>query len=185
MSHSTLGRALGTLLLLAFIGLGGPVSQAQTAAGSSGSGIRLLDSEPSYLDLGVGAFDIQGHRESSTTAEGRVEFRYGQKLFFLGPAVGVLANPQGGVFGYAGVYTDIAFGRFVLTPLGGVGAYHRGGSEDLGGVFQFRISANLAYEFDNHSRLGANFAHISNAGIHNRNPGDNEVLLTYALPLPF
>jgi lipid A 3-O-deacylase len=74
-------------------------------------------------------------------------------------------------------------GNFILTPLAAVGGYHKGGSEDLGGTIQFRLSANLAYEFDNQTRLGVQFAHISNAGIHNFNPGDNELLLTYAIPL--
>jgi hypothetical protein len=31
------------------------------------------------------------------------------------------------------------------------------------------------------SRLGVQFAHISNAGLHKRNPGDNELLTKYAL----
>jgi lipid A 3-O-deacylase len=147
--------------------------------------LQIMGDEPSYIDLAAGAFDIQGHRESPTAPEGRVEFRFGQKLLYFGPAAGILANTQGGFFGYAGFYADFAWDRFVLTPLGAFGAYHRGGSEDLGGVFQFRISANLAYELDNSQRLGVTFAHISNAGIHKRNPGDNEILATYAFPLPF
>ncbi len=125
--------------------------------------LQVIADEPSYIDLAAGAFDIQGHRELPTAPEGRGEFRFGRKLFYVGPAAGVLANTQGGVFGYAGFYTDFAWDRFVLTPLGAIGAYHRGGSEDLGGVFQFRIAANLAYEFDNAGRLGVTFAHISNA----------------------
>lgn len=112
-----------------------------------------------------------------------VQFRFGKKLLYIGPVIGVLANTQGGIFGYAGFYSDIRFGRFVMTPLAGAGAYSRGGSEDLGGVFQFRLSFALSYKFDNRSRLGVQFGHISNAGIHARNPSDNEALLTYAIPL--
>ena len=175
-------RVLGMLAMSLLVGLGTSAALAQTTPPRN---FQLLGDEPSYLDLGVGAFDIQGHRESPTTFEGRVEFRYGQKLFFIGPTAGVLANAQGGIFGYAGFYADIAWWRLVLTPLAAMGAYHRGGSEDLGGVFQFRIGAKLAYEFDNNQRLGAEFVHISNAGIHKRNPGDNEILATYAFPLPF
>ena len=183
MRHRTnFWRVLGMLAMFALVGLGTNAALAQSAPPRN---FQLLGNEPSYLDLGVGAFDIQGHRESSTSAEGRVEFRYGQKLFYIGPTAGVLATTRGGIFGYAGFYTDIAWWRFVLTPLGAVGAYHRGGDEDLGGVFQFRIGAKLAYELNNGQRLGAEFVHISNAGIHNRNPGDNEILATYAFPLPF
>jgi hypothetical protein len=116
-------------------------------------------------------------------AEGRIEFRYGQKFLHIGPAVGVLANNKGGAFGYGGIYSDIKYGDFVVTPLGAIGGYHRGGSEDLGGTFQFRLSLNVAYELSGQSRLGVQFAHISNAGIQSRNPGDNEVLATYAIPI--
>lgn len=185
MEHgTTLRRATGMLVLLALLGLGGGAALAQSPSPADRE-LQLLGDEPSYLDLGAGAFDIQGHREAPTAPEGRVEFRYGQKFLYFGPLAGVLANTQGGVFGYAGFYTEAAWGRIVLTPVGALGFYHRGGSEDLGGVFQFRTSASLAYEFDGGSRLGVQFAHISNAGLHKRNPGDNEMLATYAFPLPF
>ncbi|MEB8491533.1 acyloxyacyl hydrolase, partial [Acidithiobacillus ferriphilus] len=42
-----------------------------------------------------------------------------------------------------------------------------------------------AYQFANQSRLGIKIAHISNAYIANEDPGEDEVLLTYALPLSF
>jgi lipid A 3-O-deacylase len=179
------GLTLRALLVLAVVAAGIDAAQAQTAQRPMDAGLQLLGNEPSYLDLGAGAFDIQGHRESPTNPEGRVEFRYGRKFLYFGPAAGVLATTRGGVFGYAGFYTDIAWGRFVLTPLGAVGFYHRGSDENLGGVFQFRTSATVAYEFDGGSRLGVQFAHISNAGIHKANPGDNEMLVTYGIPLPF
>jgi lipid A 3-O-deacylase len=60
--------------------------------------------------------------------------------------------------------------------------YRRGSGEDLGGVFQFRLSANLAYQFHGGWRLGVHFAHISNAGIYARDPGDDELLLTVKTP---
>jgi len=181
-----LRRALCALTVsAALIGIGAGTASAQSTARPMDAGLQLLGDEPSYIDLGAGAFDIQGHRESPTNPEARVEFRYGQKFFYIGPAAGVLATTRGGVFGYAGFYGDIAWGRFVLTPLGAVGFYHQGSDENLGGGFQFRISANVAYEFDAGSRLGVQFAHISNAGLHKRNPGDNEMLVTYGIPLSF
>jgi hypothetical protein len=41
----------------------------------------------------------------------------------------------------------------------------------------------LSYQFDNQARLGLQFAHISNAGLSSHNPGENELLLSYAFPL--
>lgn len=178
------GLSLRALFVLVVVAAGIDAAQAQSTRPMD-AGPQLLGNGPSYIDLGAGAFDIQGHRESPTNPEGRVEFRYGQKFLYFGPLAGVLATTRGGVFGYAGFYTDIVWGRFVLTPVGAFGFYHRGSDENLGGVFQFRTSANVAYEFDGGSRLGFQFAHISNAGIHKANPGDNEMLVTYGLPLPF
>jgi lipid A 3-O-deacylase len=175
----------GVLTSIALIGLANAEPLAQGPSNPGERGLQLLGDEPSYLDFGVGVFNNQGHNRSPATAEGRVEFRFAEKLLYFGPAAGLLVNTRGGVFGYAGIYTDIVWGRFVLTPFGGLGFYDRGSGEDLGGAFQFRLSANLAYEFDGGSRLGAQFAHISNAGIHARNPGDDELLLTFALPLRF
>jgi hypothetical protein len=86
------------------------------------------------------------------------------------------------VYGYAGGYADIALDRFIVTPLAAVGAYSRGSSQDLGGVFQFRLSLEAAYQLDSGSRIGVKFAHISNAGIDDRNPGENELLATYSIP---
>jgi lipid A 3-O-deacylase len=108
-----------------------------------------------------------------------------RNFLYIGPAAGIFGTTSGGVFDYAGFYADVTWGRFVSTPLGAVGFYRRGSDENLGGTFQFRISASLAYQLDSGSRLGTQFAHISNAGLHKSNPGDNEVLATYSLPLPF
>ncbi|HJT06016.1 MAG TPA: acyloxyacyl hydrolase, partial [Stellaceae bacterium] len=82
-------------------------------------------------------------------------------------------------------YADVRLGNLVITPFGGLGGYHRGDGEHLGGTFQFRLSLAVAYEFANRSRLGVQYAHISNARIHDINPGDNELLVTYSLPLGF
>jgi lipid A 3-O-deacylase len=145
--------------------------------------IQVLRDEPSYLEFGAGAFNIQENRDSSTSAEGKVEFRYGKKLWGIGPAVGVLANTQGGLLGYAGFYSDFKYDRFVMTPLAAFAAYHRGGSEDLGGVFEFRLSLTFAYQFDDMSRLGLLVGHISNANIHDKNPSENDLMLTYSIPI--
>lgn len=148
---------------------------------------NYIADNPSYLDFGVGAFDVD---HSNQSAAGYVEYRYGKKLFnIVGPLAGIMANTDGGVFGYGGIYGDAKFWNLVVTPFFSVGGYHRGGSKDLGGVFQFREGITIAYEFDKGfnqgSRIGFRYAHISNAGIHDRNPGENELLLTYAIPLPF
>lgn len=153
------------------------------AASGARSEVTLLGDEASYVDLGAGAFNLLSTHGKTPTSEGTLEFHYGDKLWGLGPAAGVLVNGQGGVFGYGGIYADFARGPWLFTPLLAVGGYSRGDSEELGGVFEFRLSATLAYRFAGGARLGLEFGHISNAGIHSTNPSDNEALVSLALPL--
>lgn len=141
---------------------------------------------PSYLEADLGAFNIRGSEDHDAAMVGEAEFRYGRRRLFLGPVAGIVANTQGAVFGYIGIYTDIFVGRhIVITPLAGLGGYDRGSSLDLGGTFAFRLSAELAYQFDNQSRAGLKFGHISNAGLYAKDPGEDELLVSYSVPLRF
>jgi hypothetical protein len=145
---------------------------------------RLIMNEPSYLEFGSGAFNVQGHDETPVSAEGSIEYHYGRKFFWLGPALGLLGTHRGGLFGYAGFYSDIKIAPFVITPMAGVGVYRRGGTLDLGGPLAFRLGVAAAYQFNDFSLVGVKLARISNLGAYNRNPGDNEILLTYTMPIP-
>lgn len=152
-----------------------------------GSVAPALAQDGDALAIGLGVFSVE--EEEERTAELRLEYHPRYRLFedslwqdFDGfaPVLGLMANADGGVFGYGGFQTDIALAeRWVVTPAAGIGGYHEGGSSDLGGVFQFHLGLTLAYGFDNGDRLGLTWAHISNGGIHDANPAANSVLLTY------
>jgi lipid A 3-O-deacylase len=144
---------------------------------------QLYGDGPSYLDLGIGAFDALEGSGGQASADARLEFRFGQKLGFIGPAVGVLANTDGGWFGYGGIYADIVYKSLVITPLLSAGAFKEGCGRDLGGTFQFRSALGLAWQFANGARLGLQAAHISNADLHEHNPGEEDFLVTFAWPL--
>ena len=59
-----------------------------------------------------------------------------------------------------------------LRPASPAGPYLRGRGKDLGHVFEIRSGLEIAYRFNNRSRLGLLFYHISNAGLgDDRNPG--------------
>ena len=111
----------------------------------------------------------------------RSEFRVGTKLAFIGPALGLLANSDGGVFGYLGLYLDLVIGPVTVTSMLAAGGYCEGSSTDLGGVFQFRESLAVGWRFGNGFLLGIKFAHISNADIHGMNPGSEDLMVTYTL----
>jgi hypothetical protein len=184
MKDVRIGRPALALALLCSIGTGAAAAQTSGVPLTLGP-INVAGDDASYLDLAAGSFGTRPRHVAPDAAEGRIELRYGKKLYYLGPALGLLANTRGGVFGYAGLYADLHLGDVVITPLGGVGGYHRGDGEALGGTFEFRLSLAAAYQFADRSRLGLQYGHISNAGSHRINPGDNELLVTYAFPLGF
>lgn len=145
-------------------------------------GVELLGSGPNLVDFGLGVFDVNEESNGSAAAAGRLELRFGNKFLFVGPAAGILGTSDGGIYGYGGFYADIRFKNFVLTPLLAIGGYRKGSGKDLGGVFEFRESITFAYQFDGGSRLGLQVAHMSNASIYDRNPGQQDVFVTYAVP---
>lgn len=139
--------------------------------------------DPSFLTLSLGYFDVV--RDDDAAIAAGVEWMSSRRmLWVLQPMVGAMATSESGLYGYAGVGTDIFFGRrWVLTPSIAAGAYDKGAGKDLGHTLEFRSSLSLAYRFDNRSRLGLRFYHMSNAGISDRNPGVEVLDLIYSIPL--
>lgn len=143
-------------------------------------GLATAD-EPDFITLGVGSFDVNDEERS---AEFRAEYRSDLRIWKVYPFFGGAVNSDGGVYAYSGLALDIFMGRrIVLTPQAALVAYEDGDSKDLGGVFQFRTGGEIAFRFDDYSRLGLTFHHISNAGIHDDNPGANMAAIIYAIPL--
>jgi len=157
---------------LAFVGLSLPQP----------SSAQILQDAPRLLSLGVGAFDvIQG---DDMAADFRVEYRHNKGLWFFRPWVSGEVTSDGALYGAAGFHSDFHLGsRIVVTPSFGVGAYYEGAGLDLGSVIEFRSQLEVAYRFDDQSRLGVAISHLSNAGIGDRNPGTEIATLYYSLPL--
>jgi hypothetical protein len=183
-----LSRQLGSALLLA-LGMTA-FGLAPALAQSPPEGLRLgpltiLTQAPTLLDLGAGVYDIIGNAHRNETGAADAELRLGQRWGGVGPAVGTIVDARGGGMAYLGIDSDVALGPVIVTPLAGLGGWWHGGhnDENLGGTFEFRLSLAAAYAFDNGSRLGLRFGHISNADIHKVNPGENDVMATYAFPL--
>ncbi|MDH3414440.1 MAG: acyloxyacyl hydrolase [Gammaproteobacteria bacterium] len=135
--------------------------------------------------VGLGEFNAFNQRTpkgDGPSAMANLEYRFGKKISYLGFALGGLMNTNSGSFVYVGNYVDIGYKNYVITPLLSVGSYRKGAGPDLGGTLQFRSSITLAYELEDGSRVGVRVAHISNAGIHDENPGANEFLVTYGFP---
>jgi lipid A 3-O-deacylase len=144
--------------------------------------VSLVVNDPAQLALGAGAFDAISGRDTAGLFDG--EYRFGTKLFYLRPMVGVQVTTKGALYGYGGFGLDVAIGKhWILTPNAAVGAFERGDGTDLGSWVEFRTGAELDYHFADQSRLGVAFHHISNAGLTKQNPGEEQLTLVYSLPL--
>ena len=138
--------------------------------------------EPAFVSFGAGYYDLF---DDEAAGEARLEYRFSeaQKLFFFSPFVGFTATTDAATYGYAGVGIDVFFGRrLVVTPNFAVGIYGEGDGKDLGHAIEFRSGIEVAYRFDDYSRLGLSFTHISNAGLDERNQGVESLVLMYSVP---
>ena len=138
--------------------------------------------DPDFLAFQVGAFDfIQGDDSAGAFA---MEYRFDERLWIFKPFGGMMGTTDGALHVYGGILLDVFFGRRVVFTLGfAPGLYHDSTGKDLGSAIEFRSSGEIAYRLDNRSRIGVMVNHVSNAGIDDRNPGTEILMLTYAIAL--
>jgi len=159
------------------------VAIAHPAAGQIAFG---SPTDPPRIATGGGAFDVlPNNRQPGSGASGLAlgEYRFGDVLWILAPFVGAFGTGKGAFYGYGGFGFDINLGeRLVVTPSTAVGYFTHGTGIDLGANCEFRSGAEFAYRFENLSRLGVGFYHISNAGIGKHDPGAEFVTLVLTMP---
>lgn len=171
MTRTTGRRLRPALLLLALL-----AAPAAPAAGAD-----LVDG----FGLSAGVFNVLN---SDSSAEAGFELRLrtlfegtSERPWVLRPAVGAMANGDGGLYGYAGFRLELPLGeRWLLVPQTAAGVYDRGDGKELGGSVQFRSGLELGYRFTEAHRLGAVFYHLSNAGLEDPNPGSESLALIWS-----
>jgi len=138
----------------------------------------------SRLSFGVGQYDVINTVDSA--ADFRVEYRLSEPMLFdlLTPWVGLEVTSDETVWGGGGLLFDYPIGnRWYLVPSLGVGLYDRGRSAlRLGHVIEFRSQLELAYQFDNLSRVAFAISHLSNASLSSDNPGVEVLTLYWQIP---
>lgn len=150
----------------------------------SGTALAEERAQPDLFSLGAGKFDVDDNHPRNEAADFRLEYRFGSALLEAGdwltvrPWVGAEVTSDGGVYGGGGLLMDIPIGPLNLTPSFGAGLHYDGNGKQLGSALEFRSQAELSYRFENDSRLGIAYGHISNGGITEANPG-SEILTVY------
>ncbi len=131
--------------------------------------------------LSGGAFDA--NRRFNPATEFGLQWRGGGRFWRFGPLAGVMATSDSGFDAYGGFSLDLPVGtRLVLRGSFAPSYYSKGNGKDLQGHLQFRSGVEAGWRFGNELRLGVELYHLSNASLQDRNPGEESLVLTLALP---
>jgi len=139
-------------------------------------------SQDDYVAVYSGLFDIT--QSDNSAVQFGAEYRFADIYHGLRPAIGGNVTTDGALYGYGGFFWDVPLTeRIIFTPNFVAGAYSDGDGKDLHHAIEFRSGLELSYQFEQGSRLGVGFNHISNASLGDHNPGAETLLLVYQLPL--
>ena len=146
-----------------------------------------VSSGSSFFTLGAGLFDVTEPEDISFV--GLVDYRFSPRLFpglyderfhGVGPIAGILANTDGGFYGFGGIFLDIRWDeKIIILPSLSVGGYSQNDSKKLGGVLEFKPEFYIGYKLNAQNLVGLSLQHISNASFHNKNPGVNMIIFTW------
>ncbi|MEZ0225940.1 MAG: acyloxyacyl hydrolase [Alphaproteobacteria bacterium] len=135
----------------------------------------------SFFGLSIGAYDVS---HDKLAASFNLEWQPGTRIIgVLQPLFGAFVTTRGSVMGYGGIGAPFHIGKRVFVmPSFAVGAYGKGGGYDLGRTLAFRAGTELAYEFDDKSRIGLNIHAISNGESLRRKDRTEIISLVYTVP---
>lgn len=136
--------------------------------------------DPSFIRFGAGYYDVN---DDQGAGEFHMEYISGSKWWVFNPFAGLMATTDSAFYAYGGIRLDLFVGRrLVITPSFAPGLYTDGDGKDLGYPVEFRSAIEFAYRFDDRSRLGLSFYHLSNASLDDNNPGTEVATLHYSYP---
>lgn len=146
---------------------------------------RVVEVQPntSFFGLSVGMYDPFSHGKQAASLN--LEFQPGVQIAgILQPLFGALVTTNGALMGYGGVGIPFHIGtHYRLMPSVAVGAYHRGGGVDLHHALGFRVGTELAYVYDDNSRIGLNMHVLSSGASLGREDRTEVIGLAYTVPL--
>ncbi len=145
---------------------------------------RVVEVQPdtSFFGLSVGMYDPVTHSEKA--ASFNLEWQPGVKIVgFLQPLFGAMVTTNGAMLGYGGLGVPVQISdRVMLMPSVALGAYRKGGGYDLGRTLAFRVGTELAYQFEDKSRIGLNMHILTNGRSTDREDRTEVFGITYTVP---
>lgn len=168
-------------LLAGALGIMPASGQAQ---GYKAGPVTFAGSARDRLVVGAGVNSPVFSPDDTTAGAVALGYRFGHKLWVLGPSLSVLGGADLALHVGAGIYTDIEIGPVVITPEVQAGYYNQGdGGTDLGSPFAFQSLIEVAWEIPSGGRFGLRLSHLSNAGLYEDNPGTETILAIASFPV--
>jgi hypothetical protein len=138
--------------------------------------------------LSAGEFDLERASDEGPLAAGIVVRLTGVEVWrsargiSLVPAFGATVSEEDAFYGWAGGALLIPLSeRWGLVPQVGAGVYEQGDGKNLGGSLEFRSGLAVMFRASDTLTVGLDFYHLSNAGLHELNPGVNSLMLTFGV----
>ena len=143
--------------------------------------VPAVAEEPTSLAFSGG---VSNFNKSEKRFELGLEFRTPIHVWKMAVAAGLTVNDDKSAWIYGGLRRDFSLGgSWLITPAFAIALYEQGDGKDLGGPLEFRSALEIGYEWPGRKRLALVIYHLSNAGIYDRNPGMNSLVLTFSIPL--
>ena len=161
-----------------------PLPEFTTAQPVPESRVTNVQDNQSFLGLSLGAYDPATNGELA--AAFGIEFQPGFRIGgFLQPLFGAMVTHEGSYMGYAGLGAPIEFANdWMLMPSAAIGYYEdNNDGVDLGQHLVYRFGTELAYIFENQSRLGLNAHIITNGDSFDSDDRTEVISLVYTMPL--
>ncbi len=152
---------------------------AQPAWSADGFG---LAKDPAYVTFSGGYFDF--NRAKDEGGEFSLEYRSDKQLWLFKPFATAAYVTNGMSFVGAGVLIDLQLGDNWIIQPSFAPTWWRGKTDslDLGYPLEFRSRLEVAYRFQDKSRLGLAISHSSNASLGDTNPGTESIMLSVSVP---
>lgn len=148
----------------------------------------ITSSKPARINIQVGAYNVvRGLNNSgdAVTLFG-VEYQDVPRLpYDIQVVGGALTTTNHDWFVYAGLMKEFNIHKNTALSLSFAPGYYEYGDDgkDLDNALEFKSQIGLSYELACKHRVGMSFAHISNAGLGDRNPGVEILSFNYSVPL--
>ena len=134
------------------------------------------------LTVGTGIFDIT--KDKYRTWQIEVDYKAKWQWWQIRPQFGITMTGKGAIYLFGGILFDLHWKKIFFLPSFSAGYYNKGSDgKDLGYPLEFKSGIEFGYTFDDNSRVGLNFYHLSNASLSKRNPGVESLILFYGFDI--